>query len=31
MSPTKNYRIMLNIHFGNNKIKYHKDDLIINI
>tara|TARA_Y100000590_G_scaffold438510_1_gene561414 strand:- start:332 stop:1285 length:954 start_codon:yes stop_codon:yes gene_type:complete len=24
-------RIMLNIHYGNNKIKYHQDDLIINI
>ena len=29
--PKKNYRLMLNIHFGNNNIKYHKDDMIIKI
>ena len=31
MPPSKKHRIMLNIHFGNDKIKYHQDDLIINL
>lgn len=31
MTPIKNFRIMLNIHFGINKIKYHKDDILIKI
>lgn len=31
MPPKKNYRIMLNIHFGNNDIKYHEDDTILKI